>query len=198
MNDTNLEKVKKKRRFTRRKYKKLNKKEVSERRTLESKSIKINENNSEYKISKAGNEGNLHVHMKLKKAEELYEKYKDKIIYEEDGVWFEYPIISEVENLTKYNENKLNYLLSLYEPIEIKNSRVKNLHNIFNSNLKSKLRGRKSLKALNIKKIVDIAVVINKKIIYIAEVVVSNKLTATQKHFLQEISFSGGFEFEII
>ncbi len=198
MNTTNLEKVKKKRRFTKKKYKKLNKQEVSERRIIETKGINLNENKSEYNISKAGNEGSLHIHTKLKKAKELYEKYKDRIIYEEDGVWFEYPIISDVENLTKYNKSKLNYLLSLYEPIEIINSYVKNLHNIFNSNLKSKLRGRKFLKTLNIKKIVDIAVVVNKKIIYIAEVVVSNKLTSPQQHFLKEISMNGGFEFEII
>ena len=198
MNNTNLDKVKKKRKFTKKKYKKLNKQEVSERRIIETKVINLNENKSEYNISKAGNEGNLHIYTKLKKAKELYEKYKDRIICEEDGVWFEYPIISDVENLTKYNKSKLNYLLSLYEPIEIINSCVKNLHNIFNSNLKSKLRGRKSLKTLNIKKIVDISVVVNKKIIYIAEVVVSNKLTSTQQDFLQDISISGGFEFEII
>jgi len=199
--------TKRKRYYCKRIYKKINREEILKKREEEKKIIYHVDSEINYRelISKAGNEGNVHIYNKLFKCVEIYKKYKNMLNISEcdqDGIWLEYPIIN-TENLSNYQMNKLRYLLSLYEKIEIKETQnkvcqIKNLHNIFNSNLKSKLRGRKSLKSLDIIKIVDIAVVIDKKIIYVAEVVVNNKLTNIQHSQLETISKTGGFEFEVI
>ena len=127
------------RRYCKRTYKKLNVKELEEHRSKNMIKIKVENNkidtgtklnvekviesddiliNSCYK--KAGNEGKKHSDKKMEIGLSLFNKFKDKFIdIETDGVWLEYPLIS-LDNKTKfsnYNQKKLNYLLSLFQPI---------------------------------------------------------------------------------
>lgn len=180
---------KKKRRGRRRVYKKLSIKEVEERRKME-----ICDENS---FIRAGNEGLIHMKGKINKAAELWNQYKEEFKRDFDGVWFEYPIIDHSSTqLNSYQKRKLNYLLSLYQKVSSNSAEIKNLHNIFNSNLKSSLRGRKSISSLDIKKIVDIAVVVNGAVVKVVEVISKNKLTTAQKESLENIAKCGGFLFE--
>lgn len=196
------------RRYCKRTYKKLNLKELEEYRCNNTFKIKVGCNECDiinmvgmvdmdgesitcYK--KAGNEGKKHSDKKIEIGLELFKKFKDQFTDNEgDGIWFEYPLISldNKAKLSKYNQKKLNYLLSLFQPIVILDSDqevIKNLYNIFNPNLKSSLRGRKSLKTLNIEKVVDIAVVCNSKIVKIIEVNISNKLTKSQTDLINNL-----------
>lgn len=209
------------RRYCKRTYKKLNVKELEEHRSKNMIKIKVENNkidtgtklnvekviesddiliNSCYK--KAGNEGKKHSDKKMEIGLSLFNKFKDKFTdMETDGVWLEYPLISldNKSKFSKYNQKKLNYLISLFQPIvlytslnsKVENSTediiIKNLHNIFNPNLKSSLRGRKSLKTLNVEKVVDIAVVCSGKIIKIIEVNISNKLTKSQTDLINKL-----------
>jgi hypothetical protein len=198
------------RRYCKRTYKKLNMIELEEYRNKNT--IKIKNMSKDTKVAggeefnscykKAGNEGKKHSDKKIEIGLELFKKFKDQFKdNEEDGIWFEYPLISldNKSKFSKYNQKKLSYLLSLFQPILIENSLnskvknniedviIKNLHNIFNPNLKSSLRGRKSLKALSIEKVVDIAVVCNGKIVKIIEVNISNKLTKSQTDLINKL-----------
>lgn len=184
------------RRGRRRVYKKLLRKEIEDRREKET----CSKNN----FIRAGNEGQIHMNGKVDTAVCLWNKYKGQFDgrNQDDGVWFEYPLISsETINQSSYQKRKLNYLLSLYQKIRIEGAggvEIKNLHNIFNSNLKSALRGKKSISSLDIKKIVDIAVVAGGKIVHVVEVVSKNKLTNLQRQSLEDIAKSGEFMFEEI
>ncbi len=174
-------------------YKKLTKAEIEER--------KESEKCDEYSFIKAGNEGKQHMEGKIRIAKQLYAEYEN--IFDKsndsDGVWFEYPIVPDYIISNGYQSKKLKYLLSLYQKIQVADSKIlKNLHNIFNSNLKSKLRGKKSISSLDIKKIVDIAVIANGNIIHVVEIVSKNKLTKEQKESLETESKTGGFLFEEI
>jgi hypothetical protein len=193
------------RRYCKRTYKKLNIKELEEYRNNNTIKIKVGgdvddncdmidmnkESNTCYK--KAGNEGKKHSDKKIEIGLELFKQFKDQFTdNESDGIWFEYPLISldNKAKLSKYHQKKLNYLLSLFQPIVILDSDkevIKNLYNIFNPNLKSSLRGRKSLKTLNIEKVVDIAVVCNNQIVKIIEVNISNKLTKSQTDLINNL-----------
>lgn len=184
------------RRGRRRVYKKLSKKEIEDRRE--------NEICSKNNFIRAGNEGQIHMSGKIYTAACLWNKYKDQFVERNkgDGVWFEYPLINvETISQSSYQKRKLDYLLSLYQKIcieDVEGAEIKNLHNIFNSNLKSSLRGRKSISSLDIKKIVDIAVVAGGKVIHIVEIVSKNKLTGLQRQSLEDIAKAGGFLFEEI
>ena len=180
------------RRYCKRTYKKLNLAELEEYR--KENTIIINEERGGGGIlsyKKAGNEGKRHSDKKIETAFILFQKFKDQFKDAEvDGVWFEYPLISVDNKLkfSKYNQKKLKYLHSLYQPIlSSEDTCIKNLHNIFNPNLKSRLRGRKSLKSLNIEKVVDIAVVCNGDIVKIIEVNISNKLTQSQTDLINKL-----------
>jgi hypothetical protein len=183
------------RRGRRRVYKKLSKKEIEDRRQ--------NETCGKNNFIRAGNEGQIHMSGKIDIAVCLWNKYKDQFDKSNkgDGVWFEYPIMCDQGEYSLYQKRKLNYLLSLYQKIrieEVDDVEIKNLHNIFNSNLKSALRGRKSISSLDIKKIVDIAVVADGKIVHVVEVVSKNKLTSLQRQSLEDKAKYGGFLFEEI
>lgn len=179
----------------RRVYKKLSKKEIEDRRE--------NETCSKNNFMRAGNEGQVHMKGKVDTGICLWNKYKGQFneCNQVDGVWFEYPLLCDLNEYSSYQKRKLNYLLSLYQKISIEEAdcaEIKNLHNIFNSNLKSALRGRKSISSLDIKKIVDIAVVAGGKVVHVVEIVSKNKLTGLQRQSLEDIAKAGGFLFEEI
>jgi hypothetical protein len=152
---------------------------------------------------KAGNEGIKHITSKIVYATNLFHRFKNQFKKANDGVWLEYPLIENnyINTYNIYQKNKLNYLLSLYQSIEVNSivnkdvAEIRNLHNIFNSNLKHRLRGRKCIKSLDIKKIVDIAVIANGVVIEVVEIVITNKLKKNQREDMQFMSKQGGFHF---
>jgi len=175
-----------KRRKRRKVYKKLNKEELNELYTKEE--CKYYETGI---IKKAGNEGDTHLCKKIDIAIKLHNVYSKDFRKDCDGVYFEYPIIStDSENkLSPYQKNKFSYLKKMYQKINVESGDecfyIKNLYNIFNCNLKSRLRGRKCVRSLHIEKIVDIAVVVNSEVKKVVEVVVSNKLSKKNITFFE-------------
>ncbi len=134
-------------------------------------------------VVRAGFEGDTHLLKKIEVAMALNEKYKDKYINCMDGVYLEYPLLKPLNNLSLYNKRKLNYLLSIYQKI----NEIKNLGNIFNANLKSPHRSKKSLKTFEIVKIVDVCVVIGGKEVEAVEIKITNGMTKKVKKQMEEL-----------
>lgn len=145
------------------------------------------------KVIRAGNEGETHLNKKINTAIELYHTHKHLFKNKHDGIYLEYPL-SNLEinennyafNSTKYYDGKLyNIFLSLLKKSQIINNenqyQIKNLHNIFNSNLRLKKRRKRNIFKFKIIKIVDIAVVIDSKILKIVEIVLTSKMSEQQK-----------------
>lgn len=117
-----------------------------------------------------------------------------------DGVWMEYPLhavncgsadsSSALLPVTCGSATKRRALLNIAEDImDVEGVQIhacKNLHNIFNPNLRCKERRaiRTRAKKLGLLKVVDVAVVHSRTVHTVIEVVLSSKMTRQQKQLV--------------
>lgn len=134
-----------------------------------------------YNFLRGGNEGLEHYNKKISIALEQYELYKDQFKFKGDNVYLEYPLFA-IDNPNNHAMNstidKKMYakLYNLTQKSQ-KEQNIINLHNIFNPNLKLKSRKKSLLYKLKIIKIVDIAIIVNAKIIKLIEIKISHPLS---------------------